>query len=96
MSAEDLGTRMQARRAGTCTVCRGAISKGEEIYFRSAEGAKHLECAGEPARLERTNARAAPCSSCGHRVAAGEGRLELVADTPRKPPRWAVRCQDCW
>jgi hypothetical protein len=36
--------RMTAKRAGTCTNCRKAISPGQAIYWQRRAGAAHVDC----------------------------------------------------
>lgn len=40
----DKGHKMTAKKTGSCIACKAPITIGEEIYFKSGEGAKHSTC----------------------------------------------------
>lgn len=40
----DKGHKMNAKKAGLCVTCNGPIAIGDNIYFKSGDGAKHEAC----------------------------------------------------
>lgn len=85
--------RILTKRAGTCSVCRGRVGKGEFAEFTAAGGLVHLECVGKGEPV-RTNAKPARCRKCSVELAPGMGRLTLV-ETQRAgafEKDWRVTC----
>lgn len=61
--------RMTAKKAGTCTTCRKAITTGQPIYWQRGAGAYHVNCDSAAAAQEQYDRQSGkaivgPCWKC--------------------------------